>query len=162
MEIKDWIYLVGLIVTFIISIFSLLINVKNRRNAIREHLFKEQMSCSIKLSEQLHVTLQYFYEVSRLKKLELSMDKKIETHLEDLFLFSGTNDFILPDDIISQLNIAIEEADNLHLKAIKGMISKDDIKVFQSSYFDLVEEMREEFGIDKLSDENKRLYQRNR
>ncbi len=160
MEIKDSIYCIGLILTFGVSLFSLIINIKNRRNSIREHLYKEQMSYFIKLSRELHLALEMFYDVSRRKILDDDTNNQIEKHSDEIYLLTETYDFITPDDLISAINLAIKKGDELHLKAIKGQITKIDISDFQDAYFNLVEDIRDQLGVDRLSDENKKMYQR--
>ena len=160
MEIKDVIYIVGLVLTFTISLFSLIINIKNRRNSIREHLYKEQMSLFIKLARGFQLLLDLYYDVSRDKILNDSKDIQLEQQVEEIYLLIDMHDFIVPNEIYSILNDTIKEGDTLHLKAMKGPITNEDIASFKNNYFNLVEEIREFLGVDKLSDENKNLFHR--
>lgn len=160
METKDIIYATGLILTLVVSVFSLIINIKNRRNSIREHLYKEQMTYFLKLSKELHLALEMFYDVTRKKHLDTPTSNKIEKQLDEIYILTETYDFITPDNLISAINLAIKNGDDLHIKCLKGQITKNDVLDFQNSYFNLVEDIREILGVDKLSDENKKMYNR--
>ncbi len=60
MELKDKIFAIGIIATFLIGIINIAITIKNRKNSLRESLYKEQLIFFSKLMEEnfkLHATL---------------------------------------------------------------------------------------------------------
>lgn len=163
METKDWIYSIGLFLTFGVSIISLIITIKNRRNAIREHLYKEQIDYFKKLSKEFSILTNCFDDVRLEKKLSDENDSIIVKQLDEIYSMSFIYDFITPDEILSSISRVDKAANDLHFQIMKnnGTFSKEDSALFYKSYFDLLEDIREFLGVDKLSDENKMLIGKN-
>ncbi len=158
METKDWLYAIGIISTLAVSLIALVINIRNRRNAIREHLYKEQMKYFHDLFRNLNEINNTFYEVVRLG-LNEEIYQGLDALMEKTYDHIEANDFITPDPLFKPINTALKSADDLFSETIKakGKLTKEEIKPSQSHYFELVEEVREFLGIDKLSEENLKL-----
>jgi len=159
MELKDWGYLIGFILTFGVSLFALMVNIKNRKNAIREHLYKEQFNCFMQLSKNLAILSALFDDVILEKELTDEMDKKVEGQIKEI---EGQIDFyyfIMPDELFPYLHKLEEEIGNLHIHLInpKKPITNNDGDKFYHTYTELLEQIREFVGVDNLSDENKKL-----
>lgn len=158
METKDLLYSIGILLTLIVSVITLVINVKNRRNAMREHLYKEQMKYFHDLFRNLNEINNAFYEVVRLG-LNEEIYQDLDALVEKTYDHIEANDFITPNRLFEPINTAIKSADDLfsEITKAKSRLTKEEIKPSQSYYFDLVEEVREFLGIEKLSKENLNL-----
>lgn len=160
MQTRDVIYIVGIMLSITLGVFSFFISIKNRRNAIREHIYKEQFNFFLKVLNELNLALTIFYDSFANKKLVPEKDKELETIFAKLYQLQDTHDFITPNEIVFDLTNVIMQADNLHVKAIKNPITEEEISTLHNNYFKLEDKIREFFGSDKLSDENRKLYQR--
>jgi hypothetical protein len=160
MEIKDWIYSFGLILTFGVSVFSLILNIKNRKNAIREHLYKEQMSFFFKLSNEFAHVYKLFEDIWIEQTFNDSQDILLETHLNNIHTLIDTHDFIIPNQIYSTINQTIESLNDLYKLVIDKdrKITDKELNKYSDMHSNLVEDIREFAGVDELSEENKRLY----
>ena len=134
MDLKDWFYLIGILLTFIVSVFSLFVNIKNRRNAIREHLYKEQLTFFLSLSSELHMLLEAFYEVERESTLSSANDEKIESLLAKISYKIESFHIITPDEIDKHFTDITRIIEKLHTKSLKEEISREDILIYQNSY----------------------------
>ena len=157
MELRDIIYSIGISATLIISLFALVINIRNRRNGMREHLYKEQMAFFIALSKELHLLLELYLLISREGELSEALDNKLELAYEKIETIGETYEFITPDEIEILLSKVVRAGSDLHLKTLENPISMKDTITFQNRYYDLTDAMREHMGVDKLSHENRRL-----
>lgn len=160
METKDWLYFFGLLLTFGVSVTSLLINIKNRRNAIREHLFKEQF-LQLQIIYQEFRTLiditPYIYVYNRINAEEKHKDFFIQ--LEKIKSLVNNQSLIIPAQLMSVFNKCTDQAYDLVLlwEEKKGNVGPKDGVKFTFAYFDICDEIREFIGVDKLSDENRKL-----
>lgn len=161
METKEIITLIGILLVLMVSIYNIVITLKNRRNVIREHLFKEQIIIHYKI----------FAEFSKLNNEVDSLKNNSEKRYENNFHEKITaidnllteNEFLLENETISLINETISEAMNFYLE----IITADSIKVekaykkYYQKYFDILNFSRNSFGTDSLSAENKNLHTRN-
>ena len=80
-NLKDTFYLFGIFSTFIVSIVTLFIAFKNRKNSLRENLYKEQLNFVSKL------TSEFYYLHSELTKInngkEMNQDE-IKVKIENI------------------------------------------------------------------------------
>jgi len=159
MDTKDYFTLFGVTSALVISVINIYYTIKNRSNAIREHLFKEQIGLSYKL----------FREFSTLNKETDALvnnikQNKFQEQLELINNFIYENEFILPNEIQTMAKNALAKGSNYYM----DILSTDEAKYYQTyreyyqSYFDLIKYTRSFFGIDKLSDENRNLHQRSK
>jgi|GEM_PF-1199732 len=161
MDIKDTLSLIGIILVSTVGLINIIITVKNRRNTIREHIFKEQISVHYKL---LSLISQLNNEADNLLNFESKRHENdfelIREKIQDVFY---ENEFILENETISLVQNFLKQS----IQSYIALISLDKIKaekayhLYYESYFDLLKFTRNAFGIDALSKENKNLYHRN-
>lgn len=159
METKDWIYVIGLILTSTVSAASLAISIKNRRNAMREHLYKEQMAFFFRISKEITAVSKLFDHVLLESAFSSKIDKSLEQHVANIYSISDEYDIIVPDEVFSAISNALEGIEALYLLCIQkdGKLTRDEYKKHWVPVLDLVEEMREFAGVDELSEENRGL-----
>ncbi len=158
MELKDIFYTVGILVTMIVSIIALLVNIKNRRNGMREHLYKEQMKFFTQLAQEIYVVNELLSNISVATIITEEQVEKLEAAYDKVDLLTETYDFITPDEILSKLYLLHSAWHEIVIKLIKAeSITKENISKFKQIFWDLTEDIREHLGVDKLSDENRRI-----
>lgn len=157
MDTKDIIYIIGIISAFLIGIYNLNISIKNRRNNIREHLYKEQVAFGftifLKFTELNKEVDKVF---NFLDKNENEFNEKIDEVEQILF----AHEFIIPNELISPVKYALKQGVELYIDLLtKGTENcQDKYKEYYNAYLHLLEIARSYFGTDKLSDENRNLY----
>jgi hypothetical protein len=158
MEIKDWIYTAGILFTFIVSAFSAYLNLINRRNGAREHLYKEQfafykllIAANTEIMGQINQVIGN-PPLSRFKKDEITK-LLIEQHKRVV-----ENAFLIPNTLETHLrNARAEGWKVMDMMSIKGTLTEDDNEAIAKAYSNVIDYIRNEIGTDKLSEENKRV-----
>lgn len=159
METKDWIYTVGLVLTFGISAVSLYVTVKNRKNAIREHLYKEQLAFFLKFQNEFAVVMHLFDELSDKPKDNKDTFQMCLYRIHQLdILFSGS-DILVPNDLYNLMSRSVGDCYKFHALLLqKGeAVTEAEMDSFIDRFFDTEDEVREFIGVDKLSKENRKL-----
>ena len=99
METKDWITLGGILLTLGVSVYSLSINIKNRKNAIREHLYKEQIDFFVKLCKEFtelnNLIPSLFTKNEEFHKEVLKQFFEKASMIDELF---ESHNYIIPND----------------------------------------------------------------
>ena len=115
-NLKDMFYTFGILTTFILSSVNVYISFKNRKNSLRESLYKEQLSFISKLNSE-------FYNLhSDLSKLEKSQNLQLDTKdkIEIIFGVMFSNTHISSDVILTSatntLNSALDFLNNLNFE----------------------------------------------
>ena len=157
METRDIIYTIGISATLIISLVALFINIRNRRNGMREHLYKEQMAFFVSLSRELHLVSEYYLTILREGVLSQEVDEQLEIVYDRIDTMGEAHDFITPEEISDYLSDVIKIGGYLHLKSMEESITDKDMRSFDNALLNLTDAMREHMGVDKLSHENRRL-----
>lgn len=159
MEAKDWIYTIGILLTFSVSVLSLYINWINRRNGAREHLYKEQFEFYKKLINQSLEMLALFNQI-RMKQIPSEANVSvISNEIMEIHKLTMKNSFLIPNQLETQLRKTIEESWNCYtILSEKGYLDETDTDSVSLAYSDLMNWIRNEIGADELSDENKRLF----
>ena len=157
MEAKEWVYLSGIIISLILGGINLYFTLINRRNALREHIYKEQLAIFMKLPEKFSGLLDLFYDSSRVDKIDQTINDKMEKILDDIYLLTEQAEILSPNELVLLMTKTYTLGNNLSLKALKVKIVSEDIKEYQDSYFELTDLIREHLGIDKLSNENRKM-----
>ena len=118
-NLKDMFYTFGILTTFILSSVNVYISFKNRKNSLRESLYKEQLSFISKLNSE-------FYNLhSDLSKLEKSQNLQLDTKdkIEIIFGVMFSNTHISSDVILTSatntLNSALDFLNNLNFYQFK-------------------------------------------
>lgn len=55
MDLKDILYVLGILATFVLSLLNYITTLKNRRNFLREHFYKEQFNVLGSLNSGFHI-----------------------------------------------------------------------------------------------------------
>ena len=158
--------MVILIVTAVISllglilgILNIIISIKNRRNSLREKVFEEQLKFFLEINKMnSHINEQVFNlvgpESNRLKAFN-ELDKIID-NFNTLF---ESSEILLPDilyihidDFINYMNqILIEHHKN------ESSYTSETLTKISRSIVDINFDMADYLGLEKLSDENRKL-----
>lgn len=161
MDKKDLFTALGILVSVIISVINLFILIKNRRNVIREHLYKEQMAFYLKLSKKLsevsHLIDLLYQNILNNKKYD--RDTVIDAKSDEIHNLISEYDFIIPNEIYTNTNDLINKVDSFIL-ATRTLHEENIQKAYDSyysSYYYLLEDIRDILGVDKLSKENLKL-----
>lgn len=152
-NLKDTFYFFGILPTFILSAITVIIAIKNRRNPLRENVYKEQLLFVSKL-----VTEFYFLH-SQMTKINngIEVDKNgIEEKIEKVFGVMFSNMHIGSNKVLIKSAETLKST-NLYLKNSDDNTKKDMFKLYFKNYNDLNNTIREEMGIDSLSQENEKL-----
>lgn len=161
MDTRDVLTLIGVISVLIVSTINIAITLRNRRNVIREHLFKEQININYKLFVEL---TKLNHEADQLiNNNEKRFENDFENKISIINHFIYENQFILPDDTISLINNLINKSSDYYMKIISTDRKNSEKKYLEyyEAYFLLVKHVRNFFGTDSLSNENKNLHIRN-
>lgn len=158
MEIKDIVFSTGIVATLIIGLFTLALGFKNRRNTLREHLYKEQITFFSK----------FLLDVNKLN-LEIEgllnnpSKRKANNFYELLEVVSYQYynfEFLIPNEISWLINNLIFKGNKFYL--IYLSTDEDKIRVAYSNYFesytDMLNYIKEFIGTNELSNENRILH----
>jgi hypothetical protein len=155
-NLKDMFYTFGILTTFILSSVNVYISFKNRKNSLRESLYKEQLSFISKLNSE-------FYNLhSDLSKLEKSQNLQLDTKdkIEIIFGVMFSNTHISSDVILTSatntLNSALDFLNNLNFENQRTVNEK--FNVYFENYKNLRTVLRNELGVKSLSEENQKLF----
>ncbi len=156
-NLKDFFYLFGIFSTFIISVFTIYIANKNRKNSLRESLYKEQMNFISKLTNE------FYYLHSDLSKLRNNHKIEIEEtrlKIEKIFGVMFSNTHISPNEILIKSG---DTLDSVGLFLNQYDINKPELlelnfNTYFSNYTELLNIIRIELGVNSLSKENQKLF----
>lgn len=160
---KDTFYFFGIIGSGIASTATLYLTYMARQNAMREHLFKEQLSFFVALSKGLNTLISYFDDISledtpeEGKRLMNKLNNKIESQLRELETLVDTYELIAPQEIYVAMFKSTNEARKLYNEFLKGTYNDEKIETFFDSVLDLTGSMRECLGVDVLNDANRSI-----
>lgn len=158
MELKDLITLLGVITALALGIVNLFYIVKNRRNSIREHLYKEQIANTYKVFEKFSNLNQEIDNVIN------NPNKRHDNQVEDLQNEASTLiyslEFILSNDFLATSNDTLKEVTRFYLEYLSTNEDRayNAYKKYYDKYYDLVRLTREQFGIEALTKENETLH----
>lgn len=155
-NLKDIFYSFGIVTTFIIGITTVIITIKNRKNPLRESLYKEQMNFISQLTTQLYVLH------SDLTKMNNNHNIDIETtklKMEKIFDIMFSNTHIASENILLKLTELLS-AVQMFLNELNNNAEKSNLNfaTYFNKYLELVALIRTELGINVLSKENEKLF----
>jgi hypothetical protein len=118
------------------------------------------MSFFFKLSNEFAHVYKLFEDIWIEQTFNDSQDILLETHLNNIHTLIDTHDFIIPNQIYSTINQTIESLNDLYKLVIDKdrKITDKELNKYSDMHSNLVEDIREFAGVDELSEENKRLY----
>lgn len=161
MEIKDICYTVGILLTFAISFLNYLVSLKNRRNFLRELIYKEQLNVIGKINSEFHILNTFLIKSLKARKKISYNEIEIKILEIDNILYSNTH--LLPTKLFNvwkEVLIILDEFsncfDNSDSKALKECYDK-----FGEKYYSIIILIVKDFGIDKLYLENKSILMNN-
>lgn len=156
-SLKDTFYLFGIFSTFIISVVTIIIAIKNRKNQLRENLYKEQLNFIGKLTTEfyhLHADLTKIKNGAEISKIEIG------AKIENVFGVMFSNTHIGSDKILkkasSTLNCVNEFLKNIEEKNTE--MTRENFGAYFKNYKELTNIMRNEMGVHSLSKENEMLF----
>jgi hypothetical protein len=156
-NLKDTFYLFGIFSTFIISVVTVIIAIKNRKNSLRENLFKEQLNFVAKLTAEFYNLHSDLTKISKGKeKNHVETDNKIE----NIFGVMFSNTHLGCDNILIKASETLNSV-NDYLKSVeekKSETTNEKFKTYFKNYKELTNIMRNEMGIHSLSKENEKLF----
>lgn len=158
MELKDLITLIGVMSALTLGIVNLVYIVKNRRNSIREHLYKEQIANTYKIFERFSKLNQEIDDV--INNQNKRLDNQVENLQNEVSTLIYSLEFILPNDFLAISKDTLKEVTAFYLEYLS---TNDDIasnayKKYYDKYYDLVRLTREQFGVEALTKENETLH----
>lgn len=130
----------------------------NRRNGLREHLFKEQLDFYKKFSEQV-VGLGVTFDNIKFKAKSIAeSEQTLVEQIEKLDRLLDINTLIVPTaEIYDSLAKISGEAARLNIALIEhdGKVDKENFEQFFNSFFKAIENIWEYYHIKELSAETK-------
>lgn len=162
MELKDYLYIVGILVTLLIGILNFRILQSNKKNSMREYIFRQQIEVISKLFIQLNILNSIIDKLCNndLKKSDIDFIEEIEK-VETIVY---ENEFILTNEILVKLTNVLDEATQFYNSSLSD--NRIEINEFYKRYYKryykgydiFLNEARLSFGIEYLTKENQRLH----
>jgi len=157
MEIKDVFYTLGILSTFIIGLLNYINSSKNRRNFLRELIYKEQLNVLGKINSEFHSLNTLLIAFLKAKKKTGYNEIELKILEIDNILYSNTH--LLPGKLFGvwkEIEIITDEflqsSDEINNELLKEHYDK-----FNERYYNLIKVIVKDFGINKLFSENKAL-----
>ena len=157
METKDWITLGGILLTLSISVYSLVINIRNRKNAIREHLYKEQINFFLKLGKEFTELNNELYSYTNNIDLNKTVSERYLKGIDQIDSMFESHNYIIPNELYLLISKTISLAFKLTYYNPYSELDKKAKEIFDEAYSRMEDEIREFIGVDYLSEENRKL-----
>lgn len=158
MELKDYLYIVGILVTLLIGILNFRILQSNKKNSMREYIFRQQIEVISKLFIQLNILNSIIDKLCNndLKNSDIDFIEEIEK-VETIVY---ENEFILTNEILVKLTNVLDKATQFYNSSLSD--NRIEINEFYKRYYKgydiFLNEARLSFGIEYLTKENQRLH----
>lgn len=156
MELKDKFFAIGIIATFIIGIVNIFITIKNRKNSLRESLYKKQLIFFSKLMEEnfkLHsILIRAYHRKNFLESDHIIIDELIEK----MFNTMHSNYYLMTESLTVKLTKFIDVMLKFQ-KSANADFEKNFVEYFEKSN-NFLNSIRKEVGTDNLSKTNMKLY----
>ena len=161
METKDYILGGGILVTFLIGVFNFSLALKNRRNTLREHLYKEQINF---FSKFLVGVNKLNFEIEGLINNPSRRSDNNFYELIQLMSYDYYNsEFIIPAEISGLIHNHIFKGNQFYSVCLTT--NENKIAAAYSNYFEsytgMLNRIKEFIGTNELSTENKKLHSQN-
>lgn len=158
MDLKDTLYALGIIATFVLSLLNYITTLKNRRNFLREHFYKEQFNVLGNLNSEFH-DLNTILIKSLKSKADLEIINNKVKEIENIFY---SNSHLLSTKVLSEFKEAI-----LIVESFTKIIANDEMTLlddcyskFIQKYSDILKIIISDLGVSELFTENKSLVKR--
>lgn len=149
LNIKDIVYIIVISLTSILSLITVIIAIKNRKNTLRELVYKEQLKFISNL------TLELYYLHSDLTRIQNNIEvdrSNTKNKIENIFKVMFSNTHLVWNNIIGKASDTLSSADCF----IKNS-GKENFDKYFDNYKKLIKTIRKEMGVDSLSKENKKV-----
>lgn len=159
METKDYIYSIGIFTSIVFSGYNLFIALKNRRNSMREHLYKEQIALIQRIFLKINeINIEFDLILNIRSRI---YDNEYSKNVKDLGDIIFSNQFILPEILLPKFAKLIKESEafySISLSTSDWEKRKEAYEDYYNKYYSLVQFSKEYYGIDNLSNENNKLH----
>lgn len=154
---KDIFYIISILATLLFSIINLFYLIKNRKNPLREHVYKEQLVAASKLISAFH---RLNTEISRIFNAREFTGEDFQNSAANVGEALYQYEHIMIDEIITLANEVVTGSENFLIAIADGDREKISLSYeeYFKNYFLLIQLLRDTFGIDELSKENQSLY----
>jgi len=154
---RDIIYILAISITALLSIINLYYTVKNRKNPLREHVYKEQL---LGVGKIMAAFYQLNNEISRIFNAKEVQNDNLQVLIEKVGESIYQYEHIMIDEIITLANEVVTQSDSFFIAISSGKLEEINLNYdnYFKSYFSLIQLLRDTFGIDELSKENQSLY----
>jgi hypothetical protein len=155
---KDYFYIIGIIASVLFSLFNYRISIKNRRNSLREHIYKKQLEVLTELCLKINSLNSEIDKMINNSAMRAKNDYEIKVDAVGKIMFD--NQFILANDVITLSNNLITKSTEFYESYLSFEKGKVEIKYkeYFSEFFTLITSIRKDFGIDNLTKENQKIY----
>lgn len=151
--------IIGLVFTVSLGVFNLIISFKNRRNALREHVFKEQIMVLLGMMRKISILENIVEDLNREWSDNKQLSQAFMNEMNALDEIQSSNSILLPHNLYLAMNefskFLYSYSKNVFAEPDK--ITSDEKKKFSHAVFELEEKFREHIGLDELTEENRRI-----
>lgn len=150
---------VGITATLILGIYNLLINIRSQRKFQRELIFSKQFDFYMKTQDLL---TDFMDAVDDMNENDISLkatQDKIYNLSDDIDKHITKNEIIIPDGLYTELSDISLYCHKISILAYKEPLKIDEKlkKELLDQNIDLVDLIRQQVGIEHLSEENRKL-----
>lgn len=158
MELKDIFYTLGILFTFSIGLLNYITTLKNRRNVLREHVYKEQFNVFSKLNFEFHKLNCILIKALKVKVNNDVIKENIE-NIENIFY---SNIHILPTKLSFIFKELITLGEDFVVKndQTNSILLPECYNDFNEKYYVFIKLIVKELGVSELYVENKKLVQK--
>jgi len=155
-NLKDYFFIFGIFSTCVMSFITILITLKNRRNVLRENLYKEQLIFSNTLINE-------FYKLhSILTRLDHKDDSikliDLMSQVEIIFGIIFSNSHIGSNNILLETSNTLDSVNNIIDDLKKQKSINLNYREYLKKYQKLINTIRIELGVISLTKENENLF----
>ena len=152
-NLKDIFYVVGIISAFIIGATNIYIALKNRRNSLRDNIYKAQLNFISDLLKEFYHLHRELTRLSNNKATNGDPRDKIEMIFETSF----SNMHLSSEQTLNQISETLNKSlDFINCK--DNTQKKEKFDIYFSDFTNLISLLRKEIGTDPLSKENQLLH----
>lgn len=151
-NLKDIFYVIGILSAIIVGGVNIKLALKNRKNVLREHLYKEQLVFIAKLNSNLSELQSLLLHYTPSHEEELNIMKVIDETYKILFGYSHIAADSIMRDASAFLTVVTE-----HLETQKNNENRTGYEKFEQAYLSVTSTLRHEVGLKSLSKENENL-----
>lgn len=155
----ETITVVAVTVSVILSAFSVLISLKNRRNALREKVFEKQFDMYMEFSEKAALIDTLLTNLNTKYSNNKETTQHLFNQIQGVDHILTKSEIIIPDDLYKSFNEFMNYCNDRIIQIMEKPeeFLNNEKKEFIKRIFDFEMEIRDYIAIDKLSEENRKL-----